>query len=270
MAGGGAPRVALVHVDVTDVVTAQETLARSTELLLQVQEEERARIALELHDSTSQHLVAIALGLEGLRRRGADPVVLQDIHRALAEAQKEIRVLSYGLYPHRLSVQGLGATLRAFIDGFRRRTALSVVATTSGDLDGLPLEAQRTVFRVVQESLANVHRHAGGASRIAVEIALKRRGLRLTVVDDGRHGQPDGAVVATGVGIRGMQARFGQFNGDLTVTHRPFGTVVDGSISAEELYRDAGLNGRTRPPAPRAATRGTGRRAATAPGGSRR
>jgi two-component system NarL family sensor kinase len=230
----GKLRVSLAHQDVTDLVSAQELAAAATEQLLRVQEEERAKIAMELHDSTSQHLAAIGLGLAALRRTKDPARVLDDMRRSLAEAQREIRTLTYLLYPPKLSSQGLVATLRNFVDGFRRRAGLSVVTTTFGQLDDLPVEVQQAVFRVVQEALANAHRHAQ-ARRVAVEITLKRRGLRVTIADDGQNAPAADAPEPTGVGIRGMQARFTRLGGNLTVTHRPFGTVVDGFVP------DAGL-----------------------------
>ena len=234
---GGQLRAAIAHTEVTEAVAAQEMLARSSEQLLHVQEEERARIALELHDSTSQHLVAVGLSLASLRRSGAPPHVLDDMRRSLAEAHREIRTLTYVLYPPKLSTDGLEATLRTCVDGYRRRTGLSVATSTFGDIDKLPLTIQRTVFRVVQESLANVHRHAG-AQRVAVDISLKRRGLRVIVADDGRR-ESKSPGQATGVGIRGMQARFGQFSGELTVSFKPFGAVVQGFIPAGAIRREA-------------------------------
>jgi signal transduction histidine kinase len=232
----GKLRVSLAHQDVTDLASAQEMAARTADQLLRVQEEERARIAQELHDSTSQHLVAVSLGLARLRQ-GKDPVrVIDDMRHSLAEAQREIRTLTYLLYPPKLSRQGLVATLRGFVDGFRRRANLSVVTTTFGNLDSLPDEVQQAVFRVVQEALANVHRHAG-AGRVAIEVTLKKRGLRVTIADDGQNAQAEGrrAAEPTGVGIRGMQARFARLGGQLTVTHRGFGTVVDGFLPGARL-----------------------------------
>ena len=236
LAACGALRVALAHTEVTDVVAAQQLLASAGEHLLQVQEEERARIAQELHDSTSQHLVAVSLGLARLRRSDAPARVLDDMRHALGEAQKEIRTLTYLLYPPKLSSQGLEMTLRSFLDGFRRRTGLSVASTTFGDIDGMALGVQRNVFRVVQESLANIHRHAG-AHRVAIEVSLKRRGLHVTVADDGRRPEANTPVSGSGVGIRGMQARFAHYGGQLTVHHRAFGTVVEGFIPAASLLR---------------------------------
>lgn len=225
----GKVRVSMAHQDVTDVVSSRELAARLAEDLHRAQEEERARIALELHDSTSQHLVAIGLSVANLQRiQGASPII-DDIRHSLAEAHREIRALAYLLYPPQLSSQGLVKTLQAFVDGYRRRSDLVVIATTRGPVEDLPRDVQLALLRVVQEALGNAHRHARARS-VAIEIVMERPGLRLTVTDDGCGAPSQGKATSTGVGIRGMQARFGQLGGELTVTHRTNGTVVDGFV----------------------------------------
>lgn len=221
------------HQDVTEAVRTQRELADVTERLLAVQEEERARIAVELHDSTSQHLVAVGLGLAALKHGKAREGLLDDMRLSLAEAHKEIRTLSYLLHPPKLSQQGLAATLRTFIDGFQRRTSLTVTTTLNGALETLPFDLQKTVFRIVQEALANIHRHAG-AQRCAVDITLGDEDLRVTIVDDGK-GPP--AELVTGVGIQGMEARVHQFRGRLSITHQPFGMMVDATIPRSGFKR---------------------------------
>lgn len=225
----GKLRIVMAHQDVTDVVTSRELAAQLADDLLQAQEEERARIALELHDSTSQHLAAIGLSLARLQRSDGPSPIIDDIHHSLTEAHREIRTLSYLLYPPKLSSEGLVETLRHFTEGFRRRSSLAVTTTTRGPLDGLPSDVQVAVLRVVQEALGNAQHHANARS-VAIEIVLEKGGLRLTVIDDGAAAPTAGKAVPSGVGIRGMQARFAQFGGELTVTHRPCGTTVDGFL----------------------------------------
>ena len=230
----GRMRVAMVHQDVTDVVEAREQAVRSAEMVLQAQEEERVRIALEVHDATSQHLVALGFSLGRLRKADAPPEILADLNHSLAEAQREIRALSYLLYPPKLVSDGLAAALNSFVAGFQRRTSLAVKAEIDGALDDLSPDLQRTVLRVVQEALANVHRHAVDARKVKVKVKLKQRGLRVRVTDDGQCAN-EGANQALSVGIRGMQARFAQFGGELTVKHSPTGTVVDAFLPRGNL-----------------------------------
>lgn len=236
LAAGGLPRAALSHADITRVVAAEEVLARTAEQLLAVQQEESARVARELHDSTAQHLVAVNLGLARLRKTGAPQDVLDDMREALSEAHREIRTLTYLLYPPQLSDQGLEATLRTFVYGYRKRTGLDVEITMGGALETLPDSVQRAVFRVVLEALASVHERSR-ATRATVDILLEQGDLRVTVCDDGSAVDP---AAGAGIrGLRGMQARFTQFDGKLTVGRGERGTTVEGVIPASGLRRAA-------------------------------
>lgn len=220
----GASHIVMAHQDVSELYELQSELRATTERLLNLQEEERARIGLELHDSVSQHLTAIGLGVSTLRRRLGASEVLDDMRLAVSEAHREIRSLTYLLHPPQLARDGLAATLHTFVEGFRRRTELGVELVTCGRLEDLPSDIQRAVFRVVQEALGNVLRHAN-ATQARVVVALSARGLRVRIVDDGW--TPfDERSPARGVGIPGMAARIRQFGGRLDVRRRAVGTCV--------------------------------------------
>jgi signal transduction histidine kinase len=230
----GAPFVIVAHEDVTEVVKAQQALAAATERLLAVQEEERERIGRELHDSTSQHLVVIGLGLAALRRGRAAAELVDEMSHALDEANREIRTLTYLLHPPALTEEGMEAALRRFVDGFGKRCGILIALRLDVELSNLPLDVAKALFRIVQEALANVHRHASAKS-VSVRIRSLGSGLRLMIVDDGASGERRGRAQETGVGIHGMEARLRQFGGDLTVTHRAFGTIVRGFIPRRAL-----------------------------------
>jgi two-component system NarL family sensor kinase len=236
----GVPWILVTHDDVTEASLARDELSRLAEQLLTVQEEERRRIALELHDSTSQHLVALQLGLTAVRRGRATEETLEDMRRELEEAHREIRTLSYLLHPPALAKEGLTATLRGFADGFGKRTGLAVLLTTGGAIDALPFEIQRSLFRVVQEAMANAHRHAK-ARQITVEVTRNAGGVQLLVADDGS--AADGAALQLGVGVPGMEARIRRFQGVFTIDPTPAGTSVcafipASGIQAAETKRD--------------------------------
>src|SRR3712207_2334521 len=133
--------------------------------LLALQEDERQRIARELHDSTAQHLVAANLGLSGLeaevRQSPSGRKVLAEVEGLLTAALRELRIFTYLLHPPNLANDGLQATLRDFVEGFAGRTGLVARIRIREEVDDLPSDLQRTVLRVVQEALTNVHRHAG-------------------------------------------------------------------------------------------------------------
>jgi len=214
------------------VTEAESEVTELSEQLLALQEEERQRIARELHDSTAQHLVATNLGLMRLateiRQSPAALKVCEEIGDLLDRALLELRVFTYLLHPPNLANEGLQATLREFIDGFAGRTGLQAQVQLSDDLDDTAPEIQRAVLRVVQEALANVHRHAG-ASRVHVGSKLVRDRLVVRIRDDGRGMTVAGSArgrLRMGVGIPGMHARLRQFGGDLKIRSGPQGTSL--------------------------------------------
>jgi len=232
----GAPHVVMAHQGVSELFAVQRELRQATEQLLSAREDERARIGLELHDSVSQHLVAVGLGLAALRRRGAGGEVLEDMAASLTAARREIRSLAYLLHTPEVSRDGLVGALRAFVDGLERRTGLAIELRLAGRIERLPFDVQRAIFRVVQEALANVHCHAH-ATTARVTFALTRQGLRLAINDDGRTPLNEG-VAMKGVGISGMAARMRQFGGSLEVRQRADGTSVRGFIPRMALGDD--------------------------------
>jgi PAS domain S-box-containing protein len=236
---GAAAHFIAIHEDVTEVTRAQTALRETSEQLLMIQDEERHRIAIELHDSTSQHLVALGMGVARLRRtlglnaKGGPGGVLDEMAGSLREAVKEIRVLSYLMNPPNLGRDGLEVTARQFVRGFGSRTGLHVAFRAEGDLDGLDPALQHTAFRVVQEALSNVYRHAA-AQGVEIELAHRAGRLVLRIADDGKgiasiEGD-DLRGVQMGVGIPGMRARVAQFGGVLEVAGDGAGTVVSASI----------------------------------------
>ena len=200
--------------------------------LLFAQEEERHRIAIELHDSTSQHLVAVSLGLARLRRVAragrAERRALDDMSHALAGALGEIRTFSYLMNPPQLERDGLKATVRRFASGFETRTGMQTRLAITGEPDAAGVAVQHTLFRVLQEALTSLYRQTRDAR---VRIALARRGgwITLTVADDrpaGPGGEERLLRAPIGVGIAGMHAPVVQLGGSLRVTHGAAGVQV--------------------------------------------
>ena len=212
--------------DVSDAHRAKQAIRRLSLRLNRVQQQERERIALELHNSTAQHLAAASLNLAGLRARvslsGRDAVVLDDIERSLQSALHEVQVMSFGLYPPRLDEGDLNGTLERFLRTYARQTGIRT-ELHAPPLDSLPLKLQQTLLRITQEALTNVHRHAR-ASRASVHLRITRESVLLCVADDGkgmdRISVTDVATAGTGIGISGMQARVDQFGGALRVKSR--------------------------------------------------
>jgi signal transduction histidine kinase len=233
---GREPLLVMTHEDLTNITNAHREVDVLSQQLLDSQDDERRRIARELHDSTSQHLVATNLALNSLRtaqEKACTPLVprasaaLADAAVSVSEAQKEIRLLSFLMHPPNLERDGLAVGLRAFVNGFSRRSGLKCTLRVRGLVEGLDLEMERSLFRVAQEALINVHRHAG-ASGAAVYLARIRQVLTLIVRDDGHgaKGSLDQQSENLGVGIPGMRARLRQLGGRLDIIDSPAGLTV--------------------------------------------
>jgi PAS domain S-box-containing protein len=217
-----------VAADITERKVLEQRAAELSERLVNVQEEERRRISQELHDSTTQHLVAAGLNIATLRpKSGLTP---DDISRwdqteaCLEEAQKEIRTFSYLIHPPALEAHKLVAGMQQFMSGFSDRTGIEVEMRLDSKLDQLPFQMQRTFLRITQEALANVHHHAA-ASRVRVDGRIMADKVHLIVTDDGR-GLETRNDAAVGRGIRGMQDRTSQWRGQLRIRSGSKGTRV--------------------------------------------
>src|SRR5262245_36274269 len=161
----GAPsRFFGVMADITARKTLEQEAEELSERLVNLQEEERQRIAQELHDSTAQHLVAANLNLMSLKAKaGGDreaAELWEEVETSMEEALKELRTFSYLMNPPTLQADGLRSTIRQYVDGYASRSGLAVKLRSSSSVDDLPFRMQRSLFRIVQEALANVHRHA--------------------------------------------------------------------------------------------------------------
>ncbi|WP_262297618.1 PAS domain-containing sensor histidine kinase [Microvirga sesbaniae] len=234
---GGKVRIIVAHEDITDVIDARVAMGEMSERLLTLQEEERQRIAAELHDSTAQHLVAAGLHLmqvDPFVERSAGKRIIDEIDRSLETALKELRVFTYLMHPRELATEGLAGAVRSFAAGFSDRTALPVAVRVAERIDGLPLDLQRTLLRLAQEALTNVHRHAG-ASRVVVALRMTSGGVILCIGDDGRGMRRalSSGHQTLGVGIPGMRIRLHQFGGSLRIRSSRRGTVVRAFVPHE-------------------------------------
>jgi signal transduction histidine kinase len=199
-----------------------------------LQELERRRIASELHDSTAQHIIAADLGLMHLKTYMRDAPegasLLEQIHSSIDQAQKELRVFTYLMYPADIEKEGLKAVVERLVKGFASRTELVPTTEIGLEVDFLPYALQSSALRIVQEALSNVRRHAQ-ASKVTVRIGCQRRRLVVHVRDNGRGMRSDGKSRAEpGVGIPGMQARVRGLGGELRIVSGSHGTSVVAEI----------------------------------------
>jgi PAS domain S-box-containing protein len=241
----GETRLIVANEDLTDVTQAREALSELSGRLSALREEERQRIAQELHDSTAQHLVAATLNLMTLKAKSAAyPGVhklLENVEASLEEATRELRVFTYLLHPLALENDGLGRTLRTYLDGFARRTGLDVHMSITGKVDQLGFDLQCSLLRIIQEALANVHRHAC-ASHVSVSLRMTTTALRLVVADDGRGmsgptGPAETIAARSGVGIPGMRSRLRDFGGSLEIRSGPGGTTLSAFVPLDSGIR---------------------------------
>ena len=218
---GKARTILGVAIDITERRALTRALDRATRAVLLAGEQERHRVARELHDSTAQHLVAIDLGLSSLERRlkleTEAASTARDMRSALTAAHREIRTFSFLLHPPQLRRLGLEATLVRFVEGFGRRSELEIRTVIAGPPVLLTQEVELTLFRVTQEALMNVHRHAQ-ARRATVRLTRSVRFVVVEIDDDGVGISALDELAeerADGVGIPGMRARMAQVGGKL-------------------------------------------------------
>ncbi len=230
--------------DITERKRAEEELLQLTVRLFNLQDEERRRIARELHDGTAQNLFAITFNLARLQQHVAaqDAELQQLIADTITlgdESLREIRTLSYLLHPPLLDQAGLVSALRWYVEGFIKRSGIYVDLISLQPIGRLPSEAETALFRIVQESLTNIRRHSGG-STASVRLEKRNGEIVLQVKDDG-HGMPPtdspnpaDDVQGLGVGIPGMRQRMRQLGGRLEVASGEEGTTVTAVMPFEE------------------------------------
>jgi two-component system, NarL family, sensor kinase len=201
-----------------------------------LRDEEQRRIARGLHDGTVQTLGALAIGLEKIQRLVTDGDRLK-MSKLLAESGElverviaELRTMSYLLHPPMLDDLGLEDVLPWYAAGFASRSGIKAGVDVQSNFGRLPHELELTLFRIVQEGLANIHRHSGSPT---AEITLVRNAHQVTlqIADHGR-GIPRGGIeggngkVLIGVGIAGMRERVRQLRGSLEIESDAKGTLI--------------------------------------------
>ena len=220
--------------DITERKRAEESLRLLSAQLLHLQDQERRRIARELHDSAGQILAALGMNLAVVSENGIiAPRAAKAIQESVGLVQqlsRELRTISHLLHPPLLDEVGLASGLRSYLEGFTERSKIRVDLELPADLGRLQQDSETAIFRIVQECLTNIHRHS--ESPVA-RIRIKRTDseLSLEVEDSGKGIPPEKRQAmdsggTAGVGIRGMRERLRQLGGSLEINSNDTGTVV--------------------------------------------
>ncbi len=217
-----------------DLQRAEERAHRLGAQVLRLQDEERRRIARDLHDSVGQSVAILNMNLGRLSRsetlsRGEAALVLDS--KAIAQdVSEEVRTISYLLHPPMLDEMGLPSALRWYTGGFTKRTGIATYLDLSPNFGRLPADWEIALFRIVQEGLINIHRHSGSA-RATVRVTWTSGHVVLEISDEGRGISAEKRRAfatggAMGVGISGMRERVSQLGGRLELQSSARGTTV--------------------------------------------
>ena len=213
----------------------EQELREFSKRLSQSQDDERRRIARELHDSTGQKLSVLAMNLALVKNQINSSEIqfhkmLSDCSALTTDISEEVRTLSYMMHPPLLDECGLETAIQMYLRGINRRVGLEIQVDIPRRLERLDEEAELAIFRIVQASLTNIHLHSGSA-KATVKIEHVSEGLAVTISDQGR-GIPSGVLDrsplgrGTGVGIAGMKERVKYIGGRLEIESSEYGTKV--------------------------------------------
>ena len=204
----------------------EKTLHELSGQLLNAQDDERRRIARDLHDTTGQTLAALAMTLAQMQPEMSlkNAARFGECVGLVSAASAEIRSLSYLLHPPLMDLIGLGAAIREFVSEFGKRAGTHITVDVAKDLGRLEGNREIVIFRIIQEGLANVHRHSGSATA-NIKLRYSGQNVILEITDQGRGLQLDSeGKTKYGVGIKSMQERLRPFRGTLEVTSSASGT----------------------------------------------
>ena len=224
--------------DELESLVGQRTMAlrHLSARLLRVQDEERRRIARELHDSLGQYLAAAKINLDVLMRSNGDGAAyVREAQHLIDRAISDTRTLSHLLHPPLLDEAGFASAARWYVEGFGKRCGVAATLEISDALERLSSETETALFRILQESLTNVHRHSGSRS-VEVHLTKNASSAVLCVQDHGKgipqeilaRFQKDGGNV--GVGLAGIRERVKELGGRFAIESSPKGTTLTATV----------------------------------------
>lgn len=233
-------QLALEHQELESLVVARTAeLQKLSQRLLKVQDEERRRFARDLHDSTGQTLAALKMAIlflqQSCKQDAPKLALISDVEALADQALEEIRTMSYLLHPPLLDEVGFACAAEWYIEGFSKRSGINVKTEIANSQERLPRSMEIALFRVLQESLTNVHRHSGASDAI-VHFQHQAEAVILEIKDFGK-GIPEerlrllsGVSAETGVGLAGMRERLNELNGNLEIESDSRGTSMRATV----------------------------------------
>jgi PAS domain S-box-containing protein len=216
--------------DITLRKRAEQAARSLSGRILNLQDDERRRIARELHDSLGQYLTALKMNLDLFQMSTSNhAAIAKDCSEILDKCLAETRTLSHLLHPPLLDESGFGSAARWYVDGFAHRSGITVNLDLPVELGRLHKDVEIALFRAVQEALTNVHRHSGGTV-VDIKLNADAEQVQLEIKDNGRgisenklNGLREGAA-ETGVGLAGMRERIRELGGSLQIQSNHGGT----------------------------------------------
>jgi len=231
-----------VHVDVTEHKTVERERLQLSGRLINAQEQERARLARELHDDFAQRMAIVCLEMDSLATATNDSLARKRLSELREEVQglgDDLHALSHRLHSSKLEILGLAVSVRSFCAEYAERHGIRVDFSHNHLPTSIPADIALALYRIVQEALRNVTKHSRALS-VQVSLTANSIAISLTVTDNGVGFDPSSILLAEGIGLQSMKERARMFGGSLEVKSRPMqGTQIAVTVPLKTTHAAA-------------------------------
>jgi signal transduction histidine kinase len=214
---------------------AQASLQKLSARILNLQDEERRKFSRDLHDSMGQLLASVKMNLDLLAQSNLDNAALANCSELLDQALRETRTISYLLHPPLLDQAGFEIAAKEYVEGFSKRSGIPVTLEMPEPMDRLAAPIELALYRVLQESLTNIHKHSG-CSQAMIAVKLSPAKVSMSIRDNGKGIAPAvlkgfrGNGTHLGVGVAGMRERLRELGGQLDIDSDSIGAIVTATL----------------------------------------